>query len=553
MVPKKGRTRISSLGFTRVEDASSVSSGEFLGVVQYTAPEQITQSFSDARTDIYAVGILLFEMLTGSPPFDSTLPVEVMDMHLKKVPRFPEESQMGIPLTLQRIVLKALAKQPEQRFQTAEEMQEALEAFLRDFTGKQSDHPLPSHQRNEQPDSESKQTSQPSQTGLNVSSDTGLYRDLQKKNTSRKPVSFSIKNKSSMKIDQNNKIDIRRIINDDLKMDSRAKETTENPTFGEEMNIQEQEVYAETQKKTHPKVDFAGSHSPSFSMKKTKNESRVNKETPKKRLWLPIILIIAVLALLLFLFNPFAKQKTSNQPDTTVDSNYLHWISPKSVNDVFLSPLVPTTITFQNDSWQEGNSYAIKNITPSVEYKISSPSNDGVFSITLFSSNPDLEKLIQFTLQYLDPKGEILNEATYTIANSPESVSQIFINYDKATYSLNSEQTQTNEPNVFIYQEKIYIPIRFLNQVFDAKLTYDFEEEKITIQNLDQHRYEFFLFQNQYVIDNQLTTGINPILEINDTAYLPIDFLSLKMHFSVILERNLEGHFVIHLIKNTEI
>jgi serine/threonine protein kinase len=552
MVPKKGRTRISSLGFTRVEDASSVSSGEFLGVVQYTAPEQITQSFSDARTDIYAVGILLFEMLAGSPPFDSTLPVEVMDMHLKKVPRFPEESQKGIPLTLQRIVLKALAKQPEQRFQTAEEMQEALETFLTDFTGKQSDHPLPSHKKYEQLDPESKQSTHTSQTGFNVSSDTGLYKDLQQKNTARKPVSFSIKNRPSEKIDQDNKIDIRRIINDDLKMDSRAKETTENPTFGDEMSLQEQEVYAETQKKTHPKVDFAGSHSPTFSMKNTKHDSNMNKNTSNKRLWLPIILIVAVVGLLMFLFNPFATPKTSKQPDTDVNSNYLEWVSPKSVNDVFLSPLVPTTITFRNDSWQKGNSYTITNMTPTVEYKISSLSEDSTFSLTLYSPNPDLEKFIQFTIQYQDSAGNVINEATYTIANSPESVSEIAINYDKAIYSLNGEEPQSNEPNIFIYQEKIYIPIRFLVRVFNAELTYDFKEEKISIQNLDQHIYEFFLFQKKYAVDNQSTTGINPILEINDTAYLPIDFLSLKMHFSVILERNLEGHFMIHLIKNTE-
>ena len=117
---------------------------------------------------------------------------------------------------------------------------------------------------------------------------------------------------------------------------------------------------------------------------------------------------------------------------------------------------------------------------------------------------------------------------------------------------MNGEEPQSNEPNIFIYQEKIYIPIRFLVRVFNAELTYDFKEEKISIQNLDQHIYEFFLFQKKYAVDNQSTTGINPILEINDTAYLPIDFLSLKMHFSVILERNLEGHFMIHLIKNTE-
>jgi serine/threonine protein kinase len=551
MIPKKGRIRISSLGFTRVEDASSVSSGEFLGVVQYTAPEQIIQSFSDARTDIYAVGILLFEMLTGSPPFDSTLPVEVMDMHLKKIPRFPEESQRGIPLTLQSVVLKALAKQPEQRFQTAEEMQEALGTFLRSFTGKQSDNSLSDQHEKEESDSGLKNNDQTSKTGSMISSDTGLYRDLQKNNTTRKPVSFSIKNKPSVKINQDNKIDIRKIINQDLKMDTRTKETEGKQSFTNEMDLKEKAVYEETQKKNHSKVDFAGSHSPTFSMKNTKHDSNEKGASSlKKRIWLPIILIPVVIGLLLFLINPFSKPQTVKEPESVVGANYLEWLSPKSVNEVFLSPLVPTTIEFRNDSWQLGNSYAIKDITPSVEYRISSSSEDGIFFITLFSSNPDLEKLVQFTLQYLGPNGEILNEVTYTIANLPESVSEISINYDKATYSLNGKQPQINEPNILIYQEKIYIPIRFLIRVFNAELSYDFEEEKIVIQNLDQHKYVFYLFKNKYIVDNHTVTGVNPILEINDTAYLPIDFLSLKMHFSVIFERNIEDHFVIRLIKN---
>ncbi|MDD4663983.1 MAG: serine/threonine-protein kinase, partial [Caldisericia bacterium] len=128
IVSNQGQVKIISLGFSRVEDASSVSSGEFLGVVQYTAPEQITQSKSDFRSDIYSVGILLFEMLTGTLPFDSPLPVEVMDMHLKKMPRLPEEAQKTIPLNLQRILLKTLAKSPEQRYQTTGEIIEELKS-----------------------------------------------------------------------------------------------------------------------------------------------------------------------------------------------------------------------------------------------------------------------------------------------------------------------------------------------------------------------------------------------------------------------------------------
>jgi serine/threonine protein kinase len=549
MIPNKGRTRISSLGFTRVEDASSVSSGEFLGVVQYTAPEQITQSFSDARTDIYAVGVLLFEMLTGAPPFDSTLPVEVMDMHLKKVPRFPEESQKGIPLTLQRIVLKALSKQPEQRFQTAEEMTEALEAFLTSYTGKAADTSATKYDSEDSRPSKERGPKEAQIPPLNVTSDTGLYRDLQQKNSPKKQVSFSIKNKPSAKMNNENKVDIRKIINDDLKMDPRSKEPEKEKTSQNVTYSKEKEVYQETQRTA--KIDSTNSNSPTFSMKHPKKDAGSTGSSTKKRYWLPVLLIALAATLLFFIFGPLSDSNTESGSPTT-ESSFLEWISPKSVNEVFLSPLVPTSIVLQNPSWEPDHYYTVKKITPTVDYTISKPSDNGVFTLKLFSSNPNLEKTVEFTIQYRSPTDEILNEVTYTIANTPDSVSEIRINYDKAVYSLNSEDPQMNDLNVFIYQEKVYIPIRFLYQVFDADLSYDFDEEKIAIRNLDQHVYEFYLFQNKYAIDGQTITGVNPILEINDTAYLPIAFLSIKMRFSVVLERNIDDHFVIRLIKNQE-
>jgi len=126
--------KITNLMITRAEDASSVSSGSFMGVVQYTAPEQISQSKYDVRSDLYSAGILLFELLTGSPPFNSNHPIEVMDMQIKKAPRFPENTQNVIPLNLQFIVLKALSKNPEERFQHASEFKDELSDFLISYT-----------------------------------------------------------------------------------------------------------------------------------------------------------------------------------------------------------------------------------------------------------------------------------------------------------------------------------------------------------------------------------------------------------------------------------
>jgi hypothetical protein len=459
-------------------------------------------------------------------------------------------------LTLQRIVLKALSKQPEQRFQTAEEMTEALETFLTSYTGKNAESSMPKRDLEEShPRKEHGQD--PHMPPLNVTSDTGLYRDLQQKNSPKKQVSFSIKNKPSPKMNHENKVDIRKIINDDLKMDPRSKEpeitqenevTKEKPTRNATYS-KEKEVYEETQRTA--KVDSTNANSPTFSMKHSKKDSGGTSTSPKKRYWLPVLLIGLAAVLLFFIFGPLSGSDNESG-SSSAESTFLEWVSPQSVKEVFLSPLVPTSIVLQNPSWEPDHYYTIKKITPTVDYTISKPSEDGVFTLKLFSSNPNLEKTVQFTIQYRSPADEVRNEVTYTIANTPDSVSEIRINYEKATYSLNNENPQMNDPNVFIYQEKVYIPIRFLYRVFDADLSYDFEEEKIEIRNLDQHVYEFYLFQNKYAIDGQTITGVNPVLEINDTAYLPIDFLSIKMRFSVVLERNIDDHFVIRLIKNQE-
>lgn len=96
--------------------------GDPQGTLQYLAPEQVgrVKRGSDARSDLYSLGATLYEMLTGSPPFALSDPVEIVHAHLARVPLSPAIVNPGAPRALSEIVLKLLAKTPEWRYQTAE-------------------------------------------------------------------------------------------------------------------------------------------------------------------------------------------------------------------------------------------------------------------------------------------------------------------------------------------------------------------------------------------------------------------------------------------------
>jgi serine/threonine-protein kinase len=114
---------LTDFGLARPAVASSgqtlTAPGEFLGTVDYVAPEQARGEQGDARTDVYALGCVLYELLTGNPPFDGSLP-ELMNKHCDQRPARPSWLRGGIPLEVERLVLRALAKAPELRPTMAE-------------------------------------------------------------------------------------------------------------------------------------------------------------------------------------------------------------------------------------------------------------------------------------------------------------------------------------------------------------------------------------------------------------------------------------------------
>ncbi len=132
-------TLINPTGSTMGNDVSLTNVGQIVGTAEYMAPEQIEGRPVDARTDVYALGIVLFQMLAGEAPFQSTTVQGLLYQHIHTAPRPVREVNPYISEHLSWIVSRAMAKAPAGRFQSAEEMAQALEAANSNAT-----YPLPS-------------------------------------------------------------------------------------------------------------------------------------------------------------------------------------------------------------------------------------------------------------------------------------------------------------------------------------------------------------------------------------------------------------------------
>jgi len=127
MLTKSGQAVVTDFGIAQmVGGTRHTAAGMLMGTLNYIAPEQGLESKSDARSDIYSVGIVLYEMLLGKPPFDADTPLAILMKHLNDPLPLPCQVDPAIPEPLERIVLKALAKQPEERYQGAAEMAQSL-------------------------------------------------------------------------------------------------------------------------------------------------------------------------------------------------------------------------------------------------------------------------------------------------------------------------------------------------------------------------------------------------------------------------------------------
>lgn len=127
-ITSEGNIKLFDFGISKGGDLPAMTrSTDFLGTIQYMSPEQTEGKEVDIRSDIYSLGIVIYEMLFQKLPFDAPSPVEVLEMQRKKEPKIPHEARdRNIPASLLSIMFRCLEKNPDKRFQTPLELLQAL-------------------------------------------------------------------------------------------------------------------------------------------------------------------------------------------------------------------------------------------------------------------------------------------------------------------------------------------------------------------------------------------------------------------------------------------
>lgn len=130
MLISDGTIKVADFGIARFSHSETrTMTGQAIGSVHYISPEQAKGTVTDAKTDIYSVGVVLYEMLTGRLPFQSDSAVSVALKQLQEDPVKPREINPSIPVGLEQIVLRAMQKTPVDRYQSASEMLLDIEAY----------------------------------------------------------------------------------------------------------------------------------------------------------------------------------------------------------------------------------------------------------------------------------------------------------------------------------------------------------------------------------------------------------------------------------------
>ncbi|EME15574.1 Stk1 family PASTA domain-containing Ser/Thr kinase [Rhodococcus triatomae] len=133
MINRAGAVKVMDFGIARaISDSSSpmTQTAAVIGTAQYLSPEQARGEQVDARSDVYSLGCVLFEVLTGEPPFKGDSPVAVAYQHVREDPALPSSVNPDIPRELDSVILKAMSKNPANRYQSAAEMRSDLVRVL---------------------------------------------------------------------------------------------------------------------------------------------------------------------------------------------------------------------------------------------------------------------------------------------------------------------------------------------------------------------------------------------------------------------------------------
>ncbi len=136
IITEDGIAKVTDFGIAKAVSNSTITAfGTTIGSVHYFSPEQAKGTVTDAKSDLYSLGVVMYEMLTGKVPFDADTPVSVALKHMQEEAKEPIELNSDIPLAINQIVVKAMKKDPSERYGTATEMLKDLAKALKDPDG----------------------------------------------------------------------------------------------------------------------------------------------------------------------------------------------------------------------------------------------------------------------------------------------------------------------------------------------------------------------------------------------------------------------------------
>ena len=131
IVDHEGRVKVADFGIARAGASQITEAGSIIGTAQYLSPEQARGAPVDESSDLYSTGVVLYELLTGTVAFTGETPVEIAMKHISQTPEAPSVKRPEIPHDLDLVVLRALAKEPADRYRSAQEMDRDLELVAR--------------------------------------------------------------------------------------------------------------------------------------------------------------------------------------------------------------------------------------------------------------------------------------------------------------------------------------------------------------------------------------------------------------------------------------
>lgn len=136
IITEDGVAKVTDFGIAKAVSNSTITAfGKTIGSVHYFSPEHARGGYTDTKSDLYSLGVVMYEMLTGRVPFDADTPVSVALKHMQEQPKEPIEVNPNIPEAVNEIIMKALKKEPTLRYQTATEMLADLKMALKNPSG----------------------------------------------------------------------------------------------------------------------------------------------------------------------------------------------------------------------------------------------------------------------------------------------------------------------------------------------------------------------------------------------------------------------------------